>query len=91
MSVPVAVANYVPVDRAGAGRGRIAASMTYYARRPGRDLEERRAEWDAPGAARRGLGGLGGGGHVGPPGGGRARAGGSGNKGLPVARPVTAE
>jgi hypothetical protein len=53
VGVPVAVANYVPVDRAGAWRGRIAASMTYYARRPGRDLEELRAEWDAQGAERR--------------------------------------
>ena len=40
MSVPVAVANYVPVDKGGAWRGRISASMTYYAQRPGRDLQQ---------------------------------------------------
>ena len=40
----MAVANYVPVDTGGAWRGRISASMTYYAQRPGRDLDELRAE-----------------------------------------------
>ena len=44
MGVPVAVANYVPVDTGGAWRGRISASMTYYAQRPGRDLQQLAAE-----------------------------------------------
>jgi len=52
VGVPIAVANYVPVDRAGAWRSRIAASMSYYARRPGRDLDELKAEWAAQGAGR---------------------------------------
>jgi hypothetical protein len=53
VGVPVAVANYVPVDTGGRWQGRIGASMRYYAQRPGRDLDELRAEWEARGAERR--------------------------------------
>ena len=44
-------ANYVPVDAAGAWRGRIGAAMRYYAHRPGADKDHQERERTAERAA----------------------------------------